>query len=81
MTNHDPLCPSSGLDVEATICVCSLLSKAREDERQEILIDIEQQLRINYSLGVPDSLTNSEFFRGQEAAYRHILGMLEEQQR
>ena len=62
-------------------CVCSLLRKAREDERQEIRIDIEQQLRINYSLGVPGSLTYSEFLRGQEAAYRHMLGMLEEQQR
>ena len=83
MSDHDPLCEfgeHSPIDshLEPRHCRCELIAQVREDDRQEIRIDIEQQLRINYSLAVPSSLPQSEFLRGQEAAYRHMLEMLKE---
>lgn len=80
MSDHDPLCETYAAP-DGGPCICLVLEKAREDARKDLASAIGEQLRINTSLGVPESLPQSEFLRGQAHAWVHVLGLLEKREK
>ena len=85
MSDHDPLCEFGehspipvAFHLEPRQCNCDLIAQVREDERNRTKEAVMIQLRHSISLVHAGPPTFSEYLRGQEAAYRHVLSILEE---
>lgn len=69
MTDHDPLCPSSGLDAGFTVCICRELRAARADERDKTMQRADIRAAISMAQKVARADERERIARAIEDSY------------